>query len=257
MTQRLANKVALVTGAASGIGRATSVAFAQEGARVVLADVNIDGCEETRQTIKNQGGEAITVLADVTHSPDVKAMVEKTVSVYGQLDCAFNCAGMNTAIPAHVADCEEEEWFRVIDINLKGVFLCMKYELQQMRKQQTGAIVNVASIYGLVAEGNEHYGVSAYAASKHGVIGLTKASSLEYAKAGIRINAICPGHTDTPLIHTTTSDPERLTRLIARYPVGRIGRPEEIAEAVIWLCSDAASFVTGHAMAVDGGYVVQ
>ncbi|MEM7537335.1 MAG: glucose 1-dehydrogenase [Chloroflexota bacterium] len=251
------NKVALVTGGGSGIGRATAVMFAREGAKVVVADQNVAGCEETVQLVRAMGGEATPVKVDVREATEVEAMVQIAVDTYGRLDCAFNSAGIAAVAIDHVAECDEDDWMRVIDINLKGVFLSMKYELQQMTKQGSGAIVNVASIYGLVAEGNKTYGVSAYAASKHGVVGLTKAAALEYAKSGIRINTVCPGHTETPLIQGILDNPEKLEWMTSRYPMGRLGKPAEIAEAVVWLCSDAASFVTGHMMSVDGGYVTQ
>jgi len=250
---RFDGKVAIVTGASSGIGRATALAFAREGARVVVADVLVAGGDETVRTIKKAGGQAIFIKTDVSRTTDVQAMVERAVRKYGRLDYAFNNAGIEgTAAP--IADSSEENFDRVIGINLKGVWLCMKYEIPEMLKHKGGAIVNCSSIAGLVG----FPGVTPYVASKHGVVGLTKAAALEYAKAGIRINAVCPGVIRTPMIERFTGGKaEAEAQLIAAEPVGRIGTPEEIAEAVVWLCSDAASFVTGHPMAVDGGWVAQ
>jgi NAD(P)-dependent dehydrogenase (short-subunit alcohol dehydrogenase family) len=200
-------------------------------------------------------GEAIFVQVDVTSTSAVEAMISKTVKTYGRLDCAHNNAGIAGRIRAPLHECPEDVWDQVLAINLKGVWLCMKYEIIQMLKQGSGAIVNTASIMRLVGSWS---GTSAYNASKRGVVGLTKTASLEYAKGGIRVNAVCPGYIWTPLIeHALQSRPEMEAQIIARHPVGRMGQPEEIAEAVVWLCSDAASFVTGHTMTVDGGYVAQ
>jgi NAD(P)-dependent dehydrogenase (short-subunit alcohol dehydrogenase family) len=251
--RRFEDKVAMVTGAGSGIGRATVLAFAREGARVAAADINLQTAEETTRMVKEAGGEALPVKADVTISSEVTRMVEETVRAYGRLDCAFNCAGISTPYTAF-ADLTEETWNRVIAINLTGVFLCMKYEIVQMLKNGGGAIVNASSIAGLVGSG----GWPAYYASKHGVIGLTKAAGVEYAKAGIRVNAVCPHPIDTPLIRVVASrDPNWFENVSATAPIGRMGKPEEVAEAVIWLCSHEASLVTGHAMAVDGGYTAK
>ncbi len=247
-------KVALITGGSSGIGRAAALAFAKAGAKVAAVDIAISGGEKTVGMIRENGGEAIFLKADVSRSQEVKSMIEKVVSVYHRLDFAFNNAGILARENAPVADCSIDEWERVLSTNLKGVFLCMKFELRQMRVQGKGAIVNTASTHGMVGAG---HGISPYVASKHGVVGLTKAAALEYAQYGIRVNAVCPGHTETPLIEEYMSDPRRRDGVIQRYPLGRLGTPEEIAATVLWLCSDAASFVTGHAMAVDGGFLAQ
>lgn len=257
MTGRLEQKVALITGGASGIGRAAALAFAREGAKVVVADMATAGAEETVRMIQTAGGTAIFVKADVSQGSDVERMVQQGVETYGRLDCAFNNAGIQGDL-AQTAECSEENWQRIIAINLTGVWLCMKHEIRSMVKQGCGAIVNTASNFGLVGSN----GMPAYVASKHGVVGLTKTAALEYAKAGIRINAVCPGPTQTPLVDQVLRQQPQLADQIvaaitAREPVGRMGRPEEIAEAVVWLCSDAASFVTGVALAVDGGFVAQ
>ena len=256
MAGTLEGKVALVTGGSSGIGRATCLAFAREGAKVVVADVNPRGGQETVSMVKEAGGEAIYVQADVSRAADVEAMVNRAVQAYGRLDCAHNNAGVSGGgrrAPMH--EYSEEDWDRIIGINLKGVWLCMKYEVPQMLRQGGGAIVNTASIMGLVGSWSRNI---AYNASKHGVVGLTKTAALEYAQSGIRINAVCPGYIRTPILDPLlSSNPEIEGQIIARHPIGRLGRPEEIAEAVVWLCSDAASFVTGHTMTVDGGYVAQ
>ena len=259
MTQQLKDKVALVTGGSSGIGRATALAFAREGAQVVVsANMNIQSGAETVRLIREAGGEAIFVKADVSLAAGVKALVDKTIETYGQLDCAFNNAGAAGEV-APVADCSEENWDRVININLKGVWLCMKYEIPHMLKGGGGAIVNTSSIAGLVGGAS----APAYIASKHGVLGLTKSAALAYAQEGVRVNAVCPGYIQTPMLDHILEElpeserPEAEARWIDLAPLGRIGRPEEIAEAVVWLCSDAASFVTGHPMVVDGGYVVR
>jgi len=253
MSKSFAGKVALVTGASSGIGRATALAFAGEGAKVMVSDVVVDGGNETVQLIKKAGGEATFVKADVAQTADVESLVQQTVATYGRLDCAHNNAGISGPLTT-VADTAESKWDRVLAINLKGVWLCMKYELQHMSKQGSGAIVNTASGAGLVGIA----GASAYVASKHGVLGLTKTAALEYAKQGIRVNAVCPGVIETPMVQRLTDrHPSAAEAMVAGHPIGRVGKPEEIAEAVVWLCSEAASFVTGLAMSVDGGYVAQ
>jgi len=246
-------KIALVTGGGSGIGRATALTFACEGAKVVVADVVVDGGEETVRLIKAAGGEAIFVKADMARAAEVEAIVQKAVATYGRLDCAHNNAGIEGAT-ARTADYREEDWDRVISINLTGVWFCMKYEIAQMLKQGGGAIVNTASDAGLLGVPQ----MPAYVASKHGVVGLTKTAALEYAKSGIRVNAVCPGVIKTPMVDRITGQRAgRAERMAAAEPVGRMGKPEEIAEAAVWLCSDAASFVTGLPMPVDGGIMAQ
>ena len=253
MAGTLEGKVALVTGGGSGIGRASAMTFAREGARVVVADVAVEGGEETVRIIQDAGGEGIFVRADVSKAGEVEALINRAVETYSRLDCAQNNAGIEQ-VPVRIHEYPEEVWDRLISINLKGVWLCMKYEIAQMLKQGGGAIVNTSSVAGLVG----FRGISAYVASKHGVNGLTKSASLEYAQEGIRINAVCPGFIQTPLLERyVNNDPELEAQLVQLEPVGRIGTPEEVAEAVVWLSSDAASFVTGHTMTVDGGFVAQ
>jgi NAD(P)-dependent dehydrogenase (short-subunit alcohol dehydrogenase family) len=244
-------KVALVTGASSGIGRSTAFAFAARGAKVVVADVDVEGGETTVGRIKESGGEAIFVKTDVSKSEEVQALVNKTVEIYGRLDYAHNNAGTNRGIGVPTADYKEEDWDIVQSINLKGVWLCMKYEIQQMLKQGWKAsIVNTASISGLSA----HPADPAYVSSKFGCVGLTKTAALEYAKTGIRINCICPGPVKTALFdRVEEAIPGASEGAKDMIPMGRVGEPEEIAEAVIWLCSDAASFVTALALSIDGG----
>jgi len=246
-------KVALVTGAASGIGRETALAFARKGAKVVVADVNVVGGEETAALIKAAGGDALFVRCDVSKEDDVKAMIAKTVETYGRLDCAHNNAGIE-GMAGPCAECTEENWDRTLGINLKGVWWCCKYELPQMLKQGGGAIVNTSSVAGLVG----FAGIPAYTASKHGVAGLTKAIALDYAKENIRCNAVCPGVIHTPMVDRFSGGTqEGLDAMAAMEPVGRLGQPSEIADAVVYLCSDEASFVTGIAMPVDGAFVAQ
>ena len=257
MAGQLDTRVALVTGGGSGIGRASAVVFAREGARVVVTDVDEDGGQETVRIIEAAGGTARFVRADVSQAAEVAALVEQAVSTYGRLDCALNNAGIQGDI-RQTAECSRENWDRIIATNLTGVWLCMKHEIPHMLSQGGGAIVNTSSNFGLVGSN----GMPAYSASKHGVLGLTKTAALEYAKSGIRVNAVCPGPVQTPLVDKVlAAQPELGDQIIkaieAREPVGRMGQPEEIAEAVVWLCSDAASFVTGTAMSVDGGFVTQ
>jgi NAD(P)-dependent dehydrogenase (short-subunit alcohol dehydrogenase family) len=244
-----AGKVAFVTGAANGIGRAAALAFAREGASVVVADILEQGNREAARMIEELGGRALAVRCDVSRAEDVKAALDKAVEAFGCLDVAFNNAGVEQPItPA--ADLTEGQWDRIVAIDLRGVFLCMKHEIPLLLKQGSGAIVNTSSGAGVKG----FAGQAAYCAAKWGVVGLTKAAALDYAKANIRINAVCPGIIETPMMDRFSGGtPEGRARVIAQEPVGRMGKPEEIAACVLWLCSDAAAFVTGHAMVVDGG----
>ena len=252
MNQSFENKVALVTGAGSGMGLATAKAFAEAGAAVTLADINEKAVRSAADELISAGHKAIAVRCNVADEAEVAAMVEQTVSTFGRLDAAFNNAGVQSPV-AETADASGEEFERVNAINLRGVWSCMKYELLQMRKQGNGAIVNNSSLGGLVGLP----GRAIYHASKHGVLGLTKSAALEYASRGIRINAVCPGIIETPMVAgMLTSQAEAMKELMKEVPIGRLGRPEEIAAAVLWLCSPGASFVIGHALVVDGGYTV-
>jgi NAD(P)-dependent dehydrogenase (short-subunit alcohol dehydrogenase family) len=252
MPRRLAGRVALVTGGASGIGRAAALAFAREGAQVLVADVDMAGGQATARLIGEGGGAATFIRADVAIGAEVAAMVECAVATYGKLDCAFNNAGINQE-DAPVAECTEELWDRTIAVNLKGIWLCMKHELPALLSNGGGAIVNTASVVGLVGRRD----TPAYVASKHGVIGLTKATALDYGKRGIRVNAVCPGTIRTPMYERRVgTDPATDARIAAETPIGRLGTAEDVAEAVVWLCSDAAAFVTGHSLVVDGGDIV-
>jgi NAD(P)-dependent dehydrogenase (short-subunit alcohol dehydrogenase family) len=246
------NKVALVTGAGSGMGLATAKAFAEAGASVVLADANEESVRGAAKNLVSAGQKAIAIRCDVADDQQVAAMVEQTVSTFGQLDAAFNNAGVQSPV-AEMADASREEFDRVTAINLRGVWSCMKYELRQMRKQGSGAIVNNSSLGGIVGIA----GRAMYHAAKHGVLGLTKSAALEYAAKGICINAVCPGIIDTPMVAgMLATEPEAMKELMKVVPIGRLGRPEEIAAAVLWLCSPGASFVIGHSLVVDGGYTV-
>jgi NAD(P)-dependent dehydrogenase (short-subunit alcohol dehydrogenase family) len=216
--------------------------------------VSEQGNQETARMIEKQGGRAVAVRCDVTQSADVKAALDKTVEVFGRLDFAFNNAGVEPRKSVLTADYEEEEWDRIVDTNLRGVFLCMKHEIPLILKQGGGAIVNTSSGAGVIGI----KGSPAYTAAKHGVIGLTRAAALDYAAQNIRVNAVCPGYIDTPMMgRFTGGSPEGRAKVIAEEPIGRMGKPEEIAAAVIWLCSDAAAFMVGHAMVIDGGQTVQ
>ncbi len=255
MTGQFESKVALVTGGNSGIGQAIALAFAKEGAKVVVAGLPVPGGEKTIAMIEEQGGEAHFVPMDVSQATEVKAMVAACITEYGRLDYAVNNAGIGGTFFIPTAEYEEEVWDRVIDVNLKGVWLCMKYEIPEMLKHGRGAIVNMSSITGL--KGGPLLSGVAYYASKHGVIGLTKAAANEYAARGLRINAVCPAVIETPMMERELARNKRVTaRIVAMHPVGRLGRPEEVAAATLWLCSEGASFVTGHAYPVDGGMLI-
>ena len=247
-------KVALVTGAGSGIGRAAALLFAAEGARVVVNDISVEGGAETVRMIEAARAEATFVEADVSDEAQVRALIDETVETYGRLDCALNNAGVEGET-APTAECSKEAWDRVIGLNLTGVFLCMKHEIKQMLKQGGGSIVNTSSTMGVVAHPG---GVPAYVASKHGVVGLSKAAALEYVTQGIRVNAVCPGNTRTPLVENVEREmPEVFGQLVAAIPIGRLAEAREMAEAVVWLCSDRASYCTGAALVVDGCYSIQ
>ena len=257
-------KVALVTGGGGGIGRASALTFAKAGAKIVVADLDVESGEQTSRLIIDAGGESLFVKVDVTRATEVEMLVRRTVEHYGQLDYAYNNAGILETL-ARTADCSEEEWDHTINVNLKGVWLCMKYEIPQMLAQGGGAIVNSASIAGLIGRRR----LPAYTASKHGVVGLTKTAALEYITGGIRINAVCPGLIETDMVERTFvgKGDNRLVRrmkklgawtlLKSKQPSGRMGTPQEVADAVVWLCSDAASYVNGHSLVVDGGFVAK
>jgi len=243
------DKVALVTGGASGIGRATALAFAREGVKVLISDIDEVGGQETIRMIHEASGEATFVQADVTKWDEVAALVSATVEAYQRLDFALNSAGIQ-GVRARTADYPADEWGHVIDVNLNSVWYCMKFELDQMMKQGYGVIINLASVAGIVGFPSH----SAYSASKHAVVGLTKSAALEYIRKGIRINAVCPGFTDTPMMQRAMKEqPTYTQRLIERVPARRMGTPEEVAAAILYLCSDQAGFVTGHTLVLDGG----
>jgi NAD(P)-dependent dehydrogenase (short-subunit alcohol dehydrogenase family) len=253
----VSGKVALVTGSGGGIGRATALKFAEEGAKVIASDINIDEGNETAALIKQNGGDAVFARADVTRSADVEALIAIVVDTYGQFDCACNNAGIEGKI-APIAKQSEGDFDRVMSVNAKGTFLCLKYEIAHMLKNGGGAIVNLASIAGLVG----FPGLGSYVASKHAINGLTKNAALEYSKLGIRINSICPGGIETRMLDSlvTQSTGGRIgTRemMDPLHPIGRVGNPDEVAELIVWLCSPRASFMTGANIAVDGGYVAQ
>ncbi len=264
-------KVALITGAAGGIGRATALAFAKRGADIVVADLNAFGGEETAEMIRRADSRAIFLHVDVSSAAQVESLLQTTIQTYQRLDFACNNAGIEGP-RARVHDYKEEDWDRVFGVNLKGVWLCMKYELREMVKAGHGAIVNTASVGGLVGVRR----LSAYSASKHAVVGLTRSAALDYGRAGIRVNAVCPGLIDTEMLDRYMArlqppkDASAFGRMVSKgkrhivksflavqQPAGRLGSPEEVAGAIVWLCSDAASYVNGHALAVDGGFVAR
>ena len=258
MASQFSGKVALVTGASSGIGRVTAQFFAREGAKVVVAaDKNIKGGEETAALINDDGGEAFFVRCDVSKAADVKNMIEKCVQTYGRLDYAFNNAGVGgdgkRLLMYDLISLPEEDWLRVIDVNLTGAYFCMKYEVMQMMKQKSGSIVFTGSVGALKGAPD----LGAYSASKHGLVGLTKTAAREFGPYGIRINMICPGLTEGTLLfnNLTSTTPGAKEETQKAIPMGRLGTPEDMAKAVIWLCSDASSYITGHALPIEGGWI--
>jgi len=251
MATGLEGKVGLVTGGTSGIGRDTAVLFAKAGAKVVVAGRREKEGEETVDLIRAAGGDGLFVKADVSEASEVEALIQKAVERFGHLDVAFNNAGTE-GVWAPIVRQSEEDFDRTVNVNLKGVWLCLKYEIKQMLKQGGGgAIVNMASTMGLVGSA----GAAAYSASKHGVIGLTKSAALENAKSGIRINAVCPGFVETPMADRIFRVPTVYKYVVSCHPIGRLGKPSEIAEAVVWMCSDHASFMTGQSLVLDGGFL--
>ena len=252
MTQ-MKGKAALVTGAASGIGRASALALSRAGAAVCVSDISGDGAAETAQSIADAGGRAIAVACDVTKAEDVRAMVAATVDAFGRLDAAVNNAGIAGSLDDRLHEADDLMFEQVLAVNLRGVWHCMKAELAQMLADGGGgSIVNIASVAGLIGAPK----AAAYTASKHAVVGLSKSAAVEYAKLGIRVNAICPAYTDTAMVQSAIAGNPLMAHIMERaIPMGRLGQPTEIAEAVVWLCSEASSFVTGHALALDGGLV--
>ncbi|HET9606697.1 MAG TPA: glucose 1-dehydrogenase [Nitrospira sp.] len=248
------NKVALVTGAASGLGLATAKAFAESGAAVVLADWNEGAVRSAAEQLASKGHKTLAIHCDVADDAQVEAMVDQAVATFGRLDAAYNNAGVQNNI-AEAADATRDDFDRVMSINLRGVWSCMKFELRQMLKQEGGAIVNCSSIGGLVGGAKR----GTYQASKHGVLGLTKSAAIDYAAKGIRINAVCPGLIHTPMAEQmmAAGQADALNAMLKDVPIGRLGRSDEIASAVLWLCSDAASLMVGHALVVDGGYTIR
>jgi NAD(P)-dependent dehydrogenase (short-subunit alcohol dehydrogenase family) len=247
MAGTMTGRVALVTGAGMGIGRAIALAFAQEGASVMVVDVNAEAGKGTVEVIEKSGSKALFVRCDVSKGEQVRAMVGTTVKEFGRLDYACNNAGIHNPLPESLTEVDETMWDRIIEVNLKGVMFCMKHEVPSMLKQSSGVIVNIASLAGLSCEPGSY----AYTASKHGVVGLTKTAAFEYAKAGLRINAVCPAVIETPMLVTAPAEVRQA--LLSKHPIGRFGKAEEIAAAVIWLCSDLSAFVTGTTIVLDGG----
>lgn len=253
MAEGAGENVVLVTGGAAGIGRVTALAFARTGATVIIADMDEHGAADTVRLITSTGGVAHAVGVDVTRAAAVERLLTHIVATWGRLDWACNNAGLADGAPAWL-DLTEDVWERVLSVNLTGVWLCMRAEIRQMLSQRRGCIVNMASIFGLVGSQRS----PALTASKHGVIGLTKSAAVAYAHAGIRINAVCPAFIESPMLERLfRQNPQQKDPIVARHPIGRLGTAEEVAEAVVWLCSDAAAFITGQALAVDGGYVAQ
>lgn len=248
------NKVALITGAATGIGRETAIAFARKGANVVITDINEEQLAETEKLVQKEDVEVLSVKADISEEDDIQNMIEKTIERFGRLDFACNNAGIGGE-SATTSEYSTEGWDKVLNINLRGQFMCMKYEIEAMLKNGSGSIVNISSILGHVGFAE----APAYVASKHGLLGLTKTAAIEYASQGIRINAVCPGFIETPMLENAgiTTDEEAKQQLISLHPAGRLGKPREVADAVVWLASDEASFVTGHPLLVDGGYIAR
>jgi NAD(P)-dependent dehydrogenase (short-subunit alcohol dehydrogenase family) len=250
---QLTGKVGIVTGASAGIGRATALALATEGASVVVADVDEPRGRRTTQDIVDKGGQALFVATDVADDSSVAAMVGSAVGAFGGLDLAFNNAGIE-GVQAPTHECTPENWSHTLAVNLTGVWSCMRHEIPHLLERGGGSIVNCASVAGLVG----FPGIAAYTASKHGIVGLTKTAALDYAERGIRVNAVCPGVIDTEMVtRFTGNQPEVQAALVASEPVARLGRPEEVADAVVWLCSERSTFVTGQAIAVDGGFVAR
>lgn len=254
MDIRFDKKVAFVTGAAGGIGFVTAKMFAEAGAKVAMADIDEEQINDTANSLSKIGYEVFPVTLDVSNEQQVKKVIEKTVSHFGRIDVVYNNVGIHARITGELAETEGSDFDKVVSVNLRGVWNCMKYELQQMKRQGGGAIVNCASQSGLIGTA----GIGAYTASKHGVIGLSKSTALEYARQGIRINAICPGTSDTPMVQKAIADfPDHMARVIDAIPLGRMGHPEEIASMVLLLCSDYAGFAIGQVWAMDGGYTIQ
>ncbi len=253
MERHLEGKVTLVTGGAAGIGRASALRIAKEGSKVVVSDLDEKGGTETVKMIGDQGGLAVFVPADVSDSEQVEGLIKAAVDEYGGINCAFNNAGIEGKM-ANTAECPEDNWDKTIAVNLKGTYLCMKYEIKHMLENGGGSIVNMSSVAGLVGFSE----LPAYSASKHGVLGLTKTAALEFAEKGIRVNAVCPGVIQTEMIYRITGGKEENKDVVRGYaPMGRMGKPDEIASAVIWLLSDGSSFATGESLAVDGGFAAQ